>query len=413
MGVESRSLGPGAAGAVLLIALLGIGVAAGRNARDATAWAGTDPWAVTAGVVSPSGHVEVRGLPPRTVARLVRAAADRPERPPLRLYSDQAAVSDPDFPHARGSVTAAEGVLVFEPHYPLAPGATYQVVLDPLDAPSVGRPLVLRVEVPTPSGAEPASVVAIFPSAAELPANQLKLYAHFSRPMRRWDPYAFIRLVDEDTGEVVADAFHAMRGGLWDASGTRLTVVFDPGRVKRGLANNLALGPPLTAGGRYRLVVDADWLDASGQPMEASFEKRFRVTHADRAAPDPLSWRIEAPRPGTSTPLIVRFPEPMDHALVETSFTVYDPTGRSMIGRGEAIAEERAWQFRPAEPWSEGAYELRVDPEIEDLAGNNVRRLFDVDLDQAEPATLEPGVAEQDGIRIPFAVEGPRAPAAS
>ena len=37
----------------------------------------------------------------------------------------------------------------------------------------------------------------------------------------------------------------------------RLTLLFHPGRVKRGVGPNEALGPPLRSGETFRLVVDA------------------------------------------------------------------------------------------------------------------------------------------------------------
>ena len=41
---------------------------------------------------------------------------------------------------------------------------------------------------------------------------------------------------------------------LWDADQCRLTLFFDPGRIKRGLRPHLEAGPPLTEGEAYRLT---------------------------------------------------------------------------------------------------------------------------------------------------------------
>jgi hypothetical protein len=49
---------------------------------------------------------------------------------------------------------------------------------------------------------------------------------------------------------------------LWDPGFRRLTMTFAPGRIKRGLTSNESIGPPITEGKRYTLVVDRDWLDA-------------------------------------------------------------------------------------------------------------------------------------------------------
>jgi hypothetical protein len=47
--------------------------------------------------------------------------------------------------------------------------------------------------------------------------------------------------------------------------------------------------------------------------------------------------------------------------------------------------EERLWSFIPANAWAAGKYQLTIQTTIEDLAGNNIGKAFDVDLfDRAE-----------------------------
>lgn len=43
-------------------------------------------------------------------------------------------------------------------------------------------------------------------------------------------------------------------------------------------------------------------------------------------------------------------------------------------------AEERQWSFVPDRPWQRGSHRLIVATTIEDLAGNNIGKTFDVDL---------------------------------
>jgi hypothetical protein len=44
--------------------------------------------------------------------------------------------------------------------------------------------------------------------------------------------------------------------------------------------------------------------------------------------------------------------------------------------------QERRWTFRPIGPWLKGDYQLVVQTTIEDLAGNNIGKPFDVDIFQ-------------------------------
>ena len=50
---------------------------------------------------------------------------------------------------------------------------------------------------------------------------------------------------------------------LWSPDGDSLHLVFDPGRIKRGLKPREEVGPVLEAGKSYSLVIDREWVDAS------------------------------------------------------------------------------------------------------------------------------------------------------
>ncbi len=135
-------------------------------------------------------------------------------------------------------------------------------------------------------------------------------------------------------------------------------------------------------GKAYSLVFAETCRDAMGQPLREKFEKKFRIGPADRTAPDPQRWRIALPKAGTRDRLTVTFDEPMDHALslrlirVETA-----REGKVSIDGETTLSEsERGWTFVPQQPWTRGNFWLVVATTIEDLAGNNIGKTFDVDL---------------------------------
>lgn len=66
-----------------------------------------------------------------------------------------------------------------------------------------------------------------------------------------------------------------------------------------------------------------------------------------------------------------------------------DPDGKEQLGKIEVLHNERAWRFTPLTEWKKGRYILRVEPRVEDLAGNNLERLFDRDL-------AKPGAKPED-----------------
>jgi hypothetical protein len=246
-----------------------------------------------------------------------------------------------------------------------------------------------------------APVIQIFPTADRLPSNLLRVYVVFDRPMSTGEARAHLRLLD-DTGRDVDRAFLQLDEELWDPSGRRLTVLFDPGRIKRGLRANLESGPPLVEGHRYRLVVDAGWREADGRPIGTGASKDFDAVAADRTAPVVDDWTIDPPPAGTRAPLVVRFPEVLDRALLSSAIAVVDGSGEAMRGEIDVTPGERTWTFTPHRAWRDGSYELRVASELEDVAGNSLRRVFDAEVTRSRRATAPAG----DAVVRPFHVNG-------
>jgi hypothetical protein len=144
---------------------------------------------------------------------------------------------------------------------------------------------------------------------------------------------------------------------LWDRNNLRLTVIFDPGRIKRGLASNQRMGPPIAEGKRYTLVIDREWKDARGVPMVEGFRKSFRGGAEDRNPRDPKQWRVTAPKAGTSGVLTVAFPEPMDDALLRRMLQVSSARG-NVAGTASVDRQETRWPLAPRDPWKAGEYRL-------------------------------------------------------
>jgi len=77
----------------------------------------------------------------------------------------------------------------------------------------------------------------------------------------------------------------------------------------------------------------------------------------------------------------VTFPEPLDNALLYRMLSIRDSTGQQVEGAVEVSGAEAVWKFQPATTWEAGRdYTLRVDPLMEDLAGNTPVRVFDSEM---------------------------------
>ena len=192
--------------------------------------------------------------------------------------------------------------------------------------------------------------------------------------MTRGGSWAHLRLL-RDGSSVVASPFLELDQELWDPENRRFTILIDPGRIKRGLASLDEAGPVLEEGHTYTLVVGADWLDGRGAPLVEEYRKNFRVAPADRTPPDPANWRVTAPRAGSTEPLVIRFPKPLDYALLRHEIEISPKVAGSVtVGAGET-----EWRFTPERAWAAGTYQMVVHTDLEDLAGNHILRAFDVD----------------------------------
>lgn len=329
---------------------------------------------------------EVVGLGPTALAALAGAKLSAAEWGKVA----RVAVDRPDAPALGGAWSVAGGALRFEPDFPLLPGVKYRVVVDLAAAPRAGltgAPLVLAVELPKPPPGPRVRVLSVFPSAGVLPENTLRVYVHFSGPVKRGDVYSRVKLVRDD-GRVVNRPFLELDEELWSADGLRLTYLFDPGRVKRGLVPREELGPILEAGRRYALDIDANWPDDEGRPLAAGFTKTFAATAPDDEPVWPDQWKLTPPRAGSDAPLLVRLAKPLDRALLNRMLWVVDPTGARVPGTISVGGGERVVSFAPAKPWARGDYKLVVDDALEDVCGNRVGEPFEVDV--FKPIPLRP-----------------------
>jgi hypothetical protein len=311
-------------------------------------------------------------------------------------------------PPMLGTYLIGEDAIFFRPRFPFLAGRDHIALLDPgLLNQYAGydgqHPPVIQ-QVFRAGGSQPqprARVEAIHPSGTTVPANLLRVYLHFSEPMRGGDAYRHIHLLDQ-TGQAVSNPFVIVPEELWDPERRRLTLLFHPGRIKRGLGPNAREGAVLIAGQRYRLRVDRAMRDARGTPLVATFEHEFRVTGADRTRPDPAKWRVTPPERATS-PLQLNAGEQLDHALFQRLLQVRDSNGKTIPGRTRVEHDGQSWTFQPTSPWTAGTYQIIIDPALEDLAGNSPYRLFDRDLSASDdqPRQSHPLIIEFKPSRAP------------
>lgn len=216
----------------------------------------------------------------------------------------------------------------------------------------------------------PEMPIRISPQAKVLPANALRFYIHFPRPGETHFDRGQLWLLDEQE-QGVRDPFLVLSQELWSIDGRRLTVLMEPGRIKRGLGTDSSHDPALVIGRTYSLVVAA---------LGQTARHTFRVSDAVLEAIDESDWRIVSPTVESLDPAVVCFDRVMDAGLCEDEIRVLNPSGEITKTRASLAPDGMAMQLFPIHPWSAGEHRIIVSERLEDVCGNRLGEALDHDL---------------------------------
>ena len=347
-------------------------------------------------------YVEVNGLPDAVVRSLHETQPTRSEWQTFFSLS----LADMAQPML-GEYAVDDDTVRFTPTFPLLSGQEYEAVVSPAALvalqPDLAGYFSEQAETVTEfklskAEAGPTTVTAIYPTAAELPSNILRFYVYFSAPMQAGNALDHVALHDA-AGNEVPGVFFDPIFELWDPSQQRLTLLFDPGRVKTGLRAHEELGRALVPGEAYTLRIKSTMLDAHNNRLDTAYEKTFQATEPDLSPPDVDMWDISLPSGNSADPLIIQFLAPLDHQLLKEFIQIRTAGGAAVKGDIALSNQERTWQFTPESEWQTGTYELWINTKLEDIAGNNLHGLFDI------PPEERPLYLDQNEVKIEFEVE--------
>lgn len=318
--------------------------------------------------------------------------------------AEAGACDDEDIPDVFGDYELLGDGVRFIPHFPFGSDVRFRAILDlgVLRQPSVSKMQFLEFSFPRETTLTATNVSQIFPSDDVLPENLLRLYVRFSNPMLRGRAADAIEIIGPD-GRPVADVLYRAPVELWDRSMTCLTILLDPGRLKRGVGPNRILGPPLQVGQRYTLVIGRSMLDMCGRQLAETVAKSFCVSDAVREPIAIEEWQLLVPPIGSHEPLELRFPRPLNWAQLWHAITVVSEVRQSMRGRIDVDLGETRWRFTPAEAWQAGVHGVRVAPDLEDICGNTPYAPFDGPVQSVRESAIEKAAR-----LIPFAVAAGR-----
>jgi hypothetical protein len=175
---------------------------------------------------------------------------------------------------------------------------------------------------------------------------------------------------------VVRDPFLVLSHELWSVDGRRLTVLMEPGRIKRGLGADPSHEPALVVGRTYSLVVTA---------LGQTARHTFRVGDPVLEAVDETRWRLVSPTVGSLDPAVVHFDRVMDAALCEDEIEVLTPSEEVAATRVSLAPDGTAARLIPSHPWRAGEHRLVVSERLEDVCGNRLGEALDHDLGAGGP----------------------------
>ena len=268
-----------------------------------------------------------------------------------------------------GQIRNNGDTIFFDPLVPFTRGLHYKIVAD--------TTIVGQIEVPL-SNSEAPQLLSFYPTSDTVPENLLKVYLRFSQPMEEGHSLSHITVLhNKDT---LKGTFLDLQPELWNNEGTILTLWLDPGRIKRDLIPNKELGAPLKSGENYILVIDGNWRSKAGKPTREGIEKRLVVISRDERSPVSDQWQLTLPSAATTEPLVIDFNESLDFSLANESIFVVDNNSNPIKGIIELSNEETQWKFSPEKGWIKGNYFIKIESRLEDMAGNNLNRVFDRDI---------------------------------
>ena len=356
----------------VLVSVLSSTAACGRSSDASASPAIT---LTTPGNGAPA-YVALTGLPANALKSLQHANLT-----PEQWASVLRVAVSTDAPSMLGDYTVLDGVVRFTPLFPFDQGRQYHVRFEPARLPGgaadAGGAIETTVGRPAATAVPSTTVARVYPSGDIVPENLLRMYVEFSAPMGRKSGVEYIALLDHQ-GKEIEGAVLPLEYEFWSPDHKRFTIFFDPGRVKKGILPNLQMGRPLEVGRSVTLVIKREWPDENGLPLKEEFRRVLRVGPTDLEPLDTSTWRIQSPAAGSRDGIVVTFPEPLDHGLLMRALGV-TRDGKEVDGAIGVDQAETRWTFTPMAPWTAGTYQLLALDILEDLAGNQIGRAFEVD----------------------------------
>lgn len=265
-----------------------------------------------------------------------------------------------------GKTTSDSLLVIFKPLVPFDIETPYTLVY---------QEQLFEFQIVSDDASRKLQVTSVYPSTNEVPANILKWYIRFSKPVNPVKIYDHIQFLD-DENQPIDRSILKLGAPLLSPDGMLLTVWIEPGRQKRDLGPNQHLGSVFEPSSRYTLLIDNTLKDATGLAIDHSYNHTFSTLQSDRVKPSIGDFVAGSIKAKTQLPLIVKCAEHLDYGSLIDAFSIYH-NDQLVSGETHFDYQLATIIFVPDVNWKIGKYTLIFESQLEDLAGNNLNQLFD------------------------------------
>ena len=275
-----------------------------------------------------------------------------------------------------GTITKDKQTTTFKPLVPFNTNTSYTLLLN-----NEAFVFNIQPEIDTPA----FQVSGIYPNTKEVPANVLKWYIRFSKPVNPVKIYDHITFLDE-VGNPINRSILNLGAALLSQDGTLLTVWVEPGRQKQLLGPNLELGSVFTPHTKYSLHIANTLKDKQGKALVQSITHQFKTTRPDKKKPSLEEWEIIKPQANLRNALRIKTKDNLDYGSFLDAFSIHYK-GEITEGTLTWDSTKKLIEFMPIKIWNKGSYTIHLKETLEDVAGNNLVHLFDRPLNETPQET--------------------------
>lgn len=217
--------------------------------------------------------------------------------------------------------------------------------------------------------------VTIHPKSPVWPENILRFHLAFEFPM---DTEFALRFVDlfRASGERVHGAFVDLPNGLWTTDQKVLTILFHPGRVKRGLRANIDLGRAIQEGERLAIRVSGGMRDAYGNRLGKDVWFEFTTGPAVLTSFEKIQMTYRVNGNDQETAIRIPSDRPIDWLSARSSLFARDANGAEV----PVLVEDDTvgLLLRPESAWPHGTIYVSAGEKLEDSCGNRQTVPFEI-----------------------------------